>query len=77
MKTNEKKELRAKTKTELEKGLKDANNDLRKMKLEHQQAKLKNTSSITNQRKRIAVIKSILKEKSVIDEVSVDKGGGK
>ena len=63
MKTNEKKDLQTKTKDELVKLLKEAQSALMQLKLSHEQAKLQNTSDITNTRKRIAVLETILRNK--------------
>lgn len=63
MKVNEKKDLQTKTKAELVKLLQEAQALLMNLKLDHQQAKLKDTRSIFNTRKRIAVLQTILKGK--------------
>jgi ribosomal protein L29 len=76
MKTNEKKDLQTKTKTELVKLLQDAQALLVSLKLDHQQNKLKNTSEISNTRKRIAVLKTILRIKpadAVVEEKETKK----
>lgn len=63
MKINDKKELHAKEAVELRKMLRDGNELLLSLKLDREQNKLKNTRSLFNTRKTIAVIKSILKGK--------------
>ena len=70
MKTTEKKDLQTKTKAELVKLVQDAKALLMNLKLDHQQAKLKDTSSISNTRKRIAVLLTILRGKPA--EVAVE-----
>lgn len=69
MKTKDKKELHTKTKTELVKMIKDLQGDLLKYTLDKSQNKLKNTSSLANARKAIAVMKTILREKELIKNV--------
>jgi ribosomal protein L29 len=66
MKTNDKKELKAKTESELTKMLKDFKEQLMKLKLEKAQKRLGNTSELTNIRKKIAVILTIQNEKELI-----------
>lgn len=63
MKINDKKELQGKESGELKKMLKDGNELLLSLKLDLQQNKLKNTRSIYNTRKNIAIIKTILQGK--------------
>lgn len=63
MKTNEKKELWTKTNDELGKLIKAASVELRSLKLDLAQNKLKNTRDVFNKRKTIAVLKTILKAK--------------
>jgi ribosomal protein L29 len=65
MKTKEKKELFAKTETELRKLLKEAKGVLLDLMLDLQQNKLKNTRLIFWKRKEIALIKTALKEKEL------------
>jgi ribosomal protein L29 len=65
MKTKEKKELFAKTETELRKLLKEAKGALLDLMLDLQQNKLKNTRLIFWKRKEIALIKTALKEKEL------------
>lgn len=69
MKIREKKELHTKTENELMKLLKDTLESLSNSRLEAAQNKLKNTSSLTEARRTIAVIKTILKEKELIKNV--------
>jgi ribosomal protein L29 len=76
MKTNEKKDLQTKTKTELVKLLQDAQALLVSLRLDHQQNKLQNTSEITNTRRRIAVLQTILTGKpadAVVEEKETKK----
>ncbi len=63
MKINDKKELQGKEAGELKKMLKDGHELYLSLKLDLQQNKLKNTRSIYNTRKNIAIIKTILKGK--------------
>ena len=63
MKTNEKKDLHVKTAIELKKLLKDAYDALLALRLDKEQAKLGNTSSLALKRREIAVLQAILKEK--------------
>ncbi|HEX8932039.1 MAG TPA: 50S ribosomal protein L29 [Patescibacteria group bacterium] len=67
MKTKEIKDLQTKTMVELKKLLKDAATNLVTLKLDHQQSKLSNTRSIFNVRKQIAIIKTIMKVKEVVN----------
>lgn len=69
MKTKDKKELHTKTDNELLKMLQDAIDYLSALKFEKVQNKLKNTSDITNTRKKIAVIRTILRQKELIKNV--------
>jgi len=63
MKRNDIKELRLKTVTELQKHLKDGQEILAQLQMDNVTNKLKNTRSITNTRKDIAIIKTIVTEK--------------
>jgi len=63
MKLNIKKELHAKSVTELRKRLLDAREEQRVLRLDKEMGKLKNTSSLTGNRIEIAVISTILNEK--------------
>lgn len=63
MKKADKKELQAKTAAELKKHLQDGYEILTQLKMDNVQARLKNTRSITNTRKDIAVIKTFLQMK--------------
>lgn len=60
MKSIDKKALPAKTAKELEKMISEAYKSLNALKLDHVQNKLKNTRSIFNARKDIAVMQSVL-----------------
>ncbi len=80
MKTNEKKDLQTKTKGELVKLVQDAKAVLMNLKLDHQQNKLQNTSEISNTRKRIAVLLTMLQGKPAdakVEEVAKATKGGK
>ena len=59
MKKNDIKELQLKTGKELEKLLKETQEKLTQLKLDHVQNKLKDTRSIFHTRKEIAVMQSI------------------
>jgi ribosomal protein L29 len=61
MKAVDKKTLHEKTAKELEKLVTEAYKSLNALKLDHVQNKLKDTRSIFNKRKEIAVMQSILK----------------
>ena len=63
MKTKMKQELKNADIGELRKKLKDAHKALAQARLDHTQFKLKNTSSLTNTRQEIAVLKTILTQK--------------
>jgi len=63
MKTQEKKELQTKTVLELQKLLKDAEDMLLSLKLEKEQARLKNTRTLFWKRKEIAIIKTLMNMK--------------
>ena len=67
MKTKEKKELFAKTETELRKALKEAKAALLDLVLDLGQNKLKNTSLISRKRKEVALIKTALREKELVE----------
>jgi ribosomal protein L29 len=69
MKAQEKKELHTKTINELSKLIKDATTSLAKYKIENAQNKLKNTNSLTDTRRTIAVLRTILREKELIKNV--------
>lgn len=81
MKIKTKKELHDKSIADLKKLLKEASGANRLLRLDHQQGKLKNTSSLSEKRVEIAVIKTIINEKSEENKsasvkVSSDKKGG-
>lgn len=63
MKTVDKKTLHTKSKKELQKMVEEAKKALAQLKLDHTQNKLKNTRSIFNTRKDIAVMQAILQTK--------------
>jgi ribosomal protein L29 len=69
MKTIDKKALTTKTAKELEKMVAEAYKGLNELRLDHVQNKLKNTRSIFNARKDIAIMQSVLKQvKSKVKE---------
>ncbi len=70
MKINDKKELHSKTTEELAKLLKESYNTLSQIRMDNVQSKLKNTRSMTNTRKEIAIMKTILNEKLKTKEVT-------
>lgn len=63
MKIQTKKELHTRSIVELSKQLKDVSLDLRALRLEHEQGKVKDTRSLAAKRDEIAVIKTIIREK--------------
>ncbi len=69
MKTKDKKELHEHTEDELIKLLKDAHVKITNLRLDKAQNKVKNTSELSNIRARIAIIKTILKEKELSKNV--------
>lgn len=68
MKSKAKKELHTKTIQELEQLLKETRDELFKLKLEHARKKLKNTSLISEKRKDMAKIMTIIKEGELKNE---------
>lgn len=62
MKTTDKKALQTKSVKELEKMVEETYKTLNQFKLDHVQNKLKNTRSIFNTRRDIAVLQSVLQE---------------
>lgn len=66
MKIKEIKDLQTKTVDELKKLLSEARDALVEIKLSHQQNKLKDTRSIFNTRKQIAVLKTIMQGKKEV-----------
>jgi len=75
MKTKDKKELFTKTASELKKLLDEAKKSVVSLKFDHQQNKLKDTRSIFNKGKEVAILKSIIniKEKMETLEKTVEK----
>lgn len=63
MKKADKKELKLKTAGELQKHLKDGYEILTQLRMDNVQSKLKNTRSMTNTRKDIAIIKTYIQMK--------------
>ena len=62
MKTTDKKTLETKSVKELQKLIEETYKNLNQLKLDHVQNKLKNTRSIFNTSKEIAVMQSILQQ---------------
>ena len=75
MKTQDKKTLQTKTNEELLKQLDDAKQTLAALRFEQRQQQLKNTSSITNKRKEIAVLQTILTIKKTDSAHTLAEGG--
>lgn len=73
MKLKDKKELHTKSVTELKKLLKDAQEALLSLRMDHEQNKLKDTSSLTSKRREIAVFKTILTQKVTAEKTEVKK----
>lgn len=73
MKSQVKKELHTKSVSELIAQLKEERNAMRLLKLDKETGKLKNTSSLTQKRVEIAVISTIINEKSVKGDTRVAK----
>ena len=67
MKTKDKKELFTKTYEDLKKLLDEAKKAVMQLKFDHQQNKLKNTRDIFNKRKEVAVLKSIMNIKKIVE----------
>jgi len=65
MKTKEISTLRTKEIGELKKMVKELREELASARLEHSMYKLKNTRSLFNKRKELAVIETIIKEKEM------------
>lgn len=68
MKVNDRKALHAKSAEELQKLIKEGYNTLSNARIENEQNRLKNTRSIFNTRKEIAVMQSILRAKQNVKE---------
>ena len=68
MKSKEKKQLIGKAMVELQSDVKKLKAEISNILLEKVQGKLKNTSSVTNKRREIAVIKTIMREKEMQNE---------
>lgn len=66
MKSKEKKQLGGKTGAELQTDLRKVQEALSGLLLDKVQGKLKNTSSLTNTRKEIAVIQTMIKQKELL-----------
>lgn len=66
MKTKQKKELHTKTVDELKIMVKDLSKDLYRLQLDHKEGKLKDTRSLYQKRKTIAVVQTIVQEKEVV-----------
>jgi ribosomal protein L29 len=67
MKTKDKKQLGEKTVAELASELKKVKEDIVTALLDKTSGKLKNTSSLTNKRKMIAIIKTKMREKELLE----------
>jgi len=65
MKKKEKQELHQKTIDQLQKEVAKAEKELAKLRLELKAGKVKNVRSLMNQRHRLAVLKTILREKEL------------
>jgi ribosomal protein L29 len=65
MKKKEKQELHEKTVTQLQKEVEKTENRLAKLRLELRAGKLKNVRQLMNQRHRLAVLKTIIREKEL------------
>lgn len=78
MKSQDKKALQTKTIEEIAKMINDAKQALAAVRFEHVQGQLKDTSSITNKRKEIAILQTVLQGKASLEAKTVsDKGGQK
>ena len=66
MKKNDRKELLEKSNEELEKTLEELRKDFFDKSMEKEQGKLKDTSSLTNIRKQIAVIMTFMRQKEIL-----------
>ncbi len=69
MKAKDKKELHGRTENELLKMVKDGEEILLTYRLDKVQNKLKNTRDLFNTRKKIAILRTILREKELIKNV--------
>lgn len=65
MKKKEKQELHEKTFVQLQKEVVKAEKELAKLRLELRAGKMKNVRQLMNQRHRLAVLKTIMKEKEL------------
>ena len=79
MKTNEKKDLQTKTIAELQKLVQETEKTLVDLKLSLEQNKLKDTRSIFNTRKKLAILKTVvtMKAKEPAAKVEQSEGGKK
>lgn len=68
MKAKEKKELHEKTEEELGQLIRQAKEELLRLNIEKSQKKLKNTSSVLQKRKNLAIMQTILNEKRFTHE---------
>jgi ribosomal protein L29 len=73
MKANIKKELHAKTINELREQLAKAREEMRKINLDKEMGKLKNTGEIRAKKLEIAVVRTIINEKTVAEAVKVEE----
>lgn len=67
MKKNDLEELKNKNKEELHVLLKEANNQLAKLRLEQASKKLKNVRQLFFQRKKIAILLTLISEKETVN----------
>lgn len=68
MKVTSKKELHTKSVIELTEELKNAREALRQLRLEKEMGRLKNTSELRQKRTEIAILQTIMHEKSVAEK---------
>lgn len=67
MKKKEKQELHQKTISQLQKEVIKAEKEIAKLRLELRAGKVKNVRGLMNQRQRLAVLKTILREKELVE----------
>ncbi len=77
MKKKQKEEIKLKSEKELRNLLKESEDLLFKLKLEKSQNKLKNLRSIFSERKKIALILTIINEKEILEKLNIKTGKGK
>jgi len=74
MKKKEKENIKLKPKEELRNLLKESEDLLFKLKIEKSQNKLKNLRSIFSERKKIALILTIINEKEILEKLNIKTG---